>query len=81
MTDEKKHRFKSLPSKAIVREVGSDNIIDVHRFDFNNPEKREWLKKLMVWALYNKHKVEVVSAADDDAEQALENEILPVLAG
>lgn len=74
MTDEKEHRFKPLLSKAIVREVGSDDVVREHLFDFNDPVKREWLKKLMVWALYNKHKVEVVSEADDAAEIALQNE-------
>lgn len=70
MAEENQHRFKPLQAKAIVREVGSDEVTREHVFDFNNPAKREWLKKLMVWALFHKHKVEIVLASDDDAEQS-----------
>lgn len=62
-------RFDPLPARAIVREIKSDKAVREHDFDFNNFAKRRWLTKLLVWALFNGHSVEIIATADDEPEK------------
>lgn len=58
--------FGPLMVTAVVFEIATDNEIARHNFDFNDLEKRVWYnEKLIVWAVHNKHSVELFSKSDD----------------
>lgn len=59
--------FGPLPVVAIVFNLETDEEVARHRFDFNDLEKRLWfIEKVQVWAIFNKHSVELLAQADDD---------------
>lgn len=51
---------------AVVFRLEDDKEVARHRFDFNDLEKRIWYnEKLIVWAVHNKHSVELFLESDD----------------
>lgn len=64
MADEQK-KYPPLPARALVRDVGSDQVIREFDFDYNSRVRRIWLFKTIVWALCNKKSIELIAIADD----------------
>lgn len=44
---------------------GDDKPIREYTMDYNGPGKRNWLQKIMMWALLNNKSVEIINTIDD----------------
>lgn len=60
--------FGPLLVRALVFDLATGNEVARHNFDFNDLEKRIWFnEKLIVWAVHNKHSIELFLENDDAA--------------
>jgi hypothetical protein len=58
--------FKPLHIKVVTHNIATG---EVHRecvVDYNSQDKRDWLHRLTIWAVFNHYAVEVFNVQDDD---------------